>query len=139
MPNVGFAGCDFTEVKWVKKPTAVPLKQALRIGQVETVKRMEPVNKPMPVSNARKIEAVADAEEGSMVHKTIPRNIGTLVSQTRAKLGMTQKDLATKSQVPEADVKLLEQGKLQHNPAVLQKLQRVLKVKLLGDNIGATL
>ena len=62
-----------------------------------------------------------------------------VVKRRRCELKLTQKELANKSQVPEATIKNLEQGNELHNPPLLTKLQRVLGVKLLGQNIGELL
>ena len=104
-------------------------------GSVETVRKTTG-NQPSAASiNARKIESI-DSSDDKLTHKMIDTKAVDAVKRRRCELKLTQKDLANKSQVPEATIKNLEQGKEFHNPPLLTKLQRALGVKLLGQNIG---
>jgi putative transcription factor len=133
MPQEYHSEQDWTTVKWTKEPAKLSKVAAARAGVLETVKRV-----PSENASARKIEKIADQdEEGKMVIKTTPKEVGQAVIKARCAMKLNQKELATKSQVLESDIKLLEVGQLKHNPQTLQKLQRVLKVKLLGSDIGS--
>ena len=113
-----------------KKPTSGAV--------VETV-RKPTGNQPSAASiNARKIEGI-DSSDDKLTHKMIDTKAVDVVKRRRCELKLTQKDLANKTQVPEATIKNLEQGKEFHNPPLLTKLQRALGVKLLGQNIGELL
>jgi putative transcription factor len=110
-------------------------KKTTHGGVVETV-RKPTGNQPSAASiNARKIESI-DSSDDKLSHKMIDTTVVDVVKRRRCELKLTQKDLANKSQVLEATIKNLEQGKELHNPPLLTKLQRALGVKLLGQNIG---
>lgn len=122
---------DWTTITLSKKPTKA---DAIKNGQVETIKR------PLAADiNSIKIERIVDSEDGKLEIKLIDSKAVNAVKQARSAQNLTQKDLANKACVPEATIKSLEQGREKHNPQLLTKLQRVLGVKLLGENIGSTI
>lgn len=127
---------DWTPVVFKKRmDKKTELKVAQRTGQVESVRRFDSANKQSANVNAAKIERLEESDE-KLTLKMIDTKAVDAVKRRRAELKLTQKDLANKAQVPEPIIKNLEQGREQHNPALLAKLQRVLGVKLLGQNIG---
>lgn len=58
------------------------------------------------------------------------------MSQARLALEMTQKDIAQKVNEKPSVIQDYESGKAIPNPQILGKLERVLKVKLRGNDIG---
>jgi ribosome-binding protein aMBF1 (putative translation factor) len=88
--------------------------------------------------NAIKIERIDNSDEKLSV-KMIDSKVVEIIKKRRCELKLTQKELANKTQIPEAVLKNLEQGKEKHNPPLLTKLQRGLGIKLLGQNIGELL
>lgn len=97
------------------------------------------VKKPAANITALKIENKVDNTDERLSIQLIDTKVVREVIKARSAMGLTQKDLATKINMPESVIKSLEQNKEKHNPTLLNKLQKVLKVKLLGDNIGSTL
>lgn len=61
------------------------------------------------------------------------------VQAARKDLEMTQKDLATKANEKPTVISDYESGKAIPSPQVLSKLERILKVKLRGKDIGSPL
>jgi ribosome-binding protein aMBF1 (putative translation factor) len=99
----------------------------------------EPVRKPQVVgSPIAKIERMDNSDEKLSI-KMIDSKVVEIIKKRRCELKLSQKELANKTQVPEAIIKNLEQGKEKHNPPLLTKLQRGLGIKLLGQNIGEQL
>lgn len=83
--------------------------------------------------NPRNLEKMIDSEDSRIEIKMVARVAVDAVKRRRCELNITQKELATKASVPEQTIKSLEAGTEKHNPQLLMKLQRVLGVKLLGE------
>jgi len=99
---------------------------------------LEPIaKKPSANVYASKIENKIDNTDERLSVKTIDTTAVRAIMKARAEQGMTQKDLANKCNLSEAVIKSIEQNKEPHNTGLLSKLQKILKVKLLGDNIGS--
>jgi ribosome-binding protein aMBF1 (putative translation factor) len=98
-----------------------------------------PAKKPPANIQAIKIEQKADNSDERLTVKTIDTTAVRAIIKARGELGLTQKDLANRINVSDAVIKSIEQNKEPNNTALLNKLQKVLKVKLLGDNIGTPL
>jgi ribosome-binding protein aMBF1 (putative translation factor) len=98
-----------------------------------------PPKKPPANIQALKIEQKADNTDERLTVKTIDTTAVRAIIKARAELGLTQKDLANRINVSDAVIKSIEQNKEPNNTMLLNKLQKVLKVKLLGDNIGTSL
>jgi ribosome-binding protein aMBF1 (putative translation factor) len=92
--------------------------------------------KPSANIQALKIENKVDNTDEKLTIKTIDTSAVRAIVKARGELGLTQKDLANKVNVPDSVIKSIEQNKEPNNTSLLNKLQKVLKVKLLGDNIG---
>lgn len=128
---------DWTPVVFKKRlDKKTEIKVAQRNGQIESIRRFDSNNKQTVNVQSNKIERMVEDSDQKLVLKMIDSKAVDAVKRRRAELKLNQKDLANKAQVPEQIIKSLEQGKEQHNPALLAKLQRVLGIKLLGQNIG---
>ena len=92
--------------------------------------------KPSANIQALKIENKVDNTDEKLTIKTIDTSAVRAIIKARGELALTQKDLANKINVSDSVIKSIEQNKEPNNTALLNKLQKVLKVKLLGDNIG---
>jgi ribosome-binding protein aMBF1 (putative translation factor) len=95
--------------------------------------------KPLANIQALKIENKVDNTDEKLSVKKIDPSAVRAIIKSRGELGLTQKDLANKVNISDAVIKSIEQNKEPHNTALLNKLQKALKVKLLGDNIGTPL
>merc|ERR1711916_140902 len=82
--------------------------------------------------NTRKLDEAEDAQP----LKKVPMSVGKTISKARTAAGLNQKELAQKINEKPSVIISYEQGKAIPNQAVLTKLQRILKVKLQGKNIG---
>ena len=118
---------DWTTVSFSSKPKS------------QTSTNTPQIKKPSANITALKIENKADNTDERLSIQLIDTKIVREVIKARSALGLSQKDLATKINVQESVIKSLEQNREKHNPTLLNKLQKVLKVKLLGDNIGSAL
>ena len=113
--------------------------QTQRSGNVESIKKADSGNRQnVPQGNTYKLDNI-DSSDAKLSLKMIDSRAVEAVKRKRCDLKITQKELANKAQVPETVIKSLENGKEQHNPQLLTKLQRTLGVKLLGQNIGEPL
>lgn len=88
---------------------------------------------------ANKIENKVNNTDERLVIKPIDINAVRAITKARVELGLSQKELANKINVSDAVIKSIEQNKEPNNTQLLNKLQKVLKIKLLGDNIGTPL
>jgi ribosome-binding protein aMBF1 (putative translation factor) len=95
--------------------------------------------KPSANIQALKIENKVDNTDEKLTVKTIDTSAVRAIIKSRGELGLTQKELANKINVSDAVIKSVEQNKEPHNTVLLNKLQKALKIKLLGDNIGTPL
>jgi len=118
---------DWSTVKFSSKP------------KPHVLNTTQQIRKPPANIAASKIENKVDNSEERLSIQFIDTKVVREVIKARSALGLTQKDLATKINMPEAVIKSLEQNKEKQNPTLLNKLQKALKVKLLGDNIGTPL
>jgi putative transcription factor len=94
------------------------------------------LKKPSANIKALKIENKVDNTDEKLTIKTIDTSVVRAIIKARGDLGLNQKELANKINVSDSVIKSIEQNKEPNNTALLNKLQKVLKVKLLGDNIG---
>ncbi len=87
---------------------------------------------------AQKIEQIVEGDAKLSIKMMNSCAVKAIIKH-RCALKLSQKDLATKCCIAEAVIRNIEQGKEAHNPQLLTKIQKVLCVKLLGDNIGESL
>jgi len=64
-------------------------------------------------------------EEGTLKHKKMDVSFGKDLQKKRLSLGMTQKDLANKLNIPVKDINDIEAGKAKHNPGLMNKINRI--------------
>ncbi|KAJ3352895.1 multiprotein-bridging factor 1 [Entophlyctis luteolus] len=89
--------------------------------------------------DAAKMGKIENETEDFSVPK-VSLTVSKAIQQARAAKGLTQKDLATKINEKQTVVNEYEAGKaVNPNPQILGKMERVLGVKLRGQNIGAPL
>jgi putative transcription factor len=75
-------------------------------------------------SKETKIEE--DIEEGKLSHKKMDHAFGKTLQKYRLSQGLTQKDLATKLNVPVKDINEIEAGKANHNGQLMGKIKRLM-------------
>lgn len=107
--------------------------------KTKTTQNSDVPKKPPVNIIANKIENKVNNTDERLVIKTIDINAVKAITKARTELGLTQKDLANKINVSDSVIKSIEQNKEPNNTQLLSKLQKVLKIKLLGDNIGTPL
>ena len=131
---------DWETVVFKKRPNQTEaIKAAQRSGNTESIKKTDGGNRQnVQQVNTYKLDNI-DSSEQKLSLKMIDTKIVEAIKKKRCEMKLTQKDLANKAQVPETVIKSLENNKEQHNPQLLTKIQRVLGVKLLGQNIGECL
>lgn len=110
------------------------VKKAQRNGtaQIDTKKKFEGGRNMSNQSsiNTRKIE---DETEDFNIKK-VNRILSTTISKARTAKGMKQKELATKINVLPALIQKYENGQAIPDQQVINKLQRVLGIKLTGKD-----
>ncbi|KAJ3218808.1 multiprotein-bridging factor 1 [Dinochytrium kinnereticum] len=84
--------------------------------------------------------AKLDRETEDFKIERLGLSVGKAIQQGRQAKNLTQKDLATKINEKQTVVNEYESGKAANpNQQVLQKMERVLGIKLRGQNVGAPL
>jgi putative transcription factor len=110
------------------------VKKAQRNGtaQIDTKKKFEGGRNTCNQTNVdiRKIE---DETEDFNIKK-VNRKLSTTISKARTAKGMKQKELATKINVLPALIQKYENGQAIPDQQVINKLQRVLGIKLTGKD-----
>jgi ribosome-binding protein aMBF1 (putative translation factor) len=76
-------------------------------------------------SKATKLEE--NIEEGKLSHKKMDLSFGHALQKYRLSQGFTQKDLATKLNIPAKDINEIESGKAKHNGPLMGKIKRIMK------------
>ncbi|KAI3381036.1 hypothetical protein SNEBB_004844 [Seison nebaliae] len=82
--------------------------------------------------NASKLDNETDVQR----HKHVAKDVAQTIAKVRTQLGMTQKELATKCNEKPTVIHSYESGSAIPNVQVLCKMERILKVKLRGKDIG---
>jgi len=129
----GYAHQDWTPVVLRKKPMSAQdmhntkiLNQALRNGEVSTVARTAAGKNDLPLS----VHKLEDNEREDFHHKTVPSETKTAIVQARVAKKWSQDEFARQMNEPVRTVKDYESGKAIPTPQVLNKMSRVLGVKL---------
>ena len=125
---------DTITIKAKKLKHKEEVKKAQRNGtaQIDTKKKFEGGRNMSNQSsiNARKIEE--ETEDFNI--KKVNRKLSTTIATARTAKGMKQKDLATKINVLPALIQKYENGQAIPEQQVINKLQRVLGIKLTGKD-----
>ena len=114
------------------------INQAMKTGApIETTKKFNAATNKHPATtlNAAKL----DRETEEFHHDRVSTEVSKLISGQRQKLGLTQKDLATKINEKPQIVNEYEAGKAIPNQQILGKLERILGIKLRGKDKGQLL
>jgi len=83
------------------------------------------VNTYVP-SKESKLEKKID--EGDLKIKKTPAEIGKIIQGRRTAMGLTQKELAQRINIPAKTILEIESGKAKHNPQVISKIKRALEL-----------
>eukprot|EP01087_Luapelamoeba_hula_P009159 TRINITY_DN234_c0_g1_i1.p1 TRINITY_DN234_c0_g1~~TRINITY_DN234_c0_g1_i1.p1 ORF type:complete len:175 (-),score=29.43 TRINITY_DN234_c0_g1_i1:120-644(-) len=78
-----------------------------------------------------------DEDADKIEVKHVSRDVSRVIQQARSELGITQRDLAVRVNVPASTVADYEAGRGVPNQQVLGKMERVLGYKLRGKDIGS--
>eukprot|EP00708_Paratrimastix_pyriformis_P006667 GAFH01006035.1.p2 GENE.GAFH01006035.1~~GAFH01006035.1.p2 ORF type:complete len:153 (-),score=17.90 GAFH01006035.1:90-521(-) len=117
-------------------PASATITQARQSGvAVETMKKYDAGRnravKPHPTVSARRLEN-DDDDDAPARPREVDRSIQLTIQQARVAKQWTQAQLAQRISERASVINELESGRGERNPQVLQKLERVLGVKLLG-------
>lgn len=119
---------DWKPVIIKKKPKSK--KEALKKGYGVTTKKKN-------VSNKIKKNNISNDMDEQPKLKKINVNLRNIMQKARTDLNLKQKDFAQRLNLPISIVKNYESGKAIPSSHILNKMSKVLKVKLQGPNIGA--
>ena len=113
---------EFTVIRG-KKAAEEAKKKQIRKGNCEIRERCGNCE---IADNNRKLEAAEEAEK----HKTVTREQGLMIQNTRKAKGLTQKQLANQIGEKPDVIKQYENGKAIINNKIITKLERKLNIKL---------
>lgn len=130
---------DWNVITFNKRPKEIKVNEAARLGNVETFQKGITPNKQSGGVYAAKLERIVEDGDAPLKLKLMDKKAVEAMKKGRSAKGLTQKQLAQQANIPENIIKNIEAGKEKHNAQYLQKIQRVLKVKLLGTDIGSEL
>jgi len=113
------------------------LNAARRVGAVVSVDKKVTAggNKAHQGTDHQRI-AKLDRENEVAPPAKISSNVGRAIQSARQELQLSQKDLAQKINEKPSVLQDYESSKAIPNPQILGKLERILKVKLRGSDIG---
>jgi putative transcription factor len=87
----------------------------------------EGVSKKKEFVKTKETKLEENAEEGIFIHKKMDLSFGKVLQTYRLSQGLTQKDLATKLNLPVKDINEIESGKAKHNGPLMGKIKRLMK------------
>lgn len=129
---------DYTPVVIGSKTRAGGAKPRELATTGEVDRKVGAGNKASVDPDHRKIAAL-DRNDEPAPPKTISPDVGKAMQTARQELGMKQSDLATKVNEKPTVISDYEAGRAIPNPQLLAKLEKALKVKLRGKDIGSPL
>ena len=125
--------------------TVIGSRTKLRVGSKTTV---SPLLKPDQVATQKRSERT-HSQTAIPLHKlegdepdAVPKvslPVAKIIETTRASLGLTRAQLGQRINTQEAIISQYERGTAVPDQTVLSKLERALRVKLRGKDIGAAL
>ncbi|TIA88850.1 hypothetical protein E3P99_02361 [Wallemia hederae] len=125
-----------------QKPTTArtqgQINANLRAGGSAGDRKMGQANKAHQSTDHQRI-AKLDRENEVAPPPKISLSVGKAIMQGRQAIGLTQKDLATRMSEKPSVIQDYESSKATPNPQILGKIERILKIKLRGKDIGAPL
>jgi len=121
---------DMTIILKKKNPSR-NLVAEKRKGNVVSVKKPTFATNKNNLDN-RKLDESTDVES----HVKVSLSLSKIISHTRTSKGFSQKKLAQLINEKPAIIIDYESSKGMPNPVILRKMEKHLKVKLLGKNIG---
>ena len=83
--------------------------------------------------------AKLDRDTEELTHQHVNLSVAKAIQQARLEKGLSQKDLAVKINEKASVINEYESQKAIPNQQILGKMERILGVKLRGNNIGAKL
>ena len=101
-----------------------------------SVKKRICYNKKKNVSNKIKQDIIDNDKDKQPKLKKINLNLRNIIQKARTDLNLKQKDFAQRLNLPISIIKKYESGKVTPNIHILNKMSKVLKIKLQGPNIG---
>lgn len=123
-----------------KAATEKDVAAARRSGAaIDTERKSTTLNKTTKGETDHQRIAALDRTDEPTAPKPISKDVGKAMQDARKTLEMTQKDLAAKVNEKPTVIQDYEQGKAIPAPQVLSKLEKALKVKLRGKDIGTPL
>ena len=122
----GFEHQDLEVLHLINKKEAG--KRALKKGIASGIVQVETKKKYQGDPKMKKLEE--DTE--NLKVETVNKSISKTIREQRSKLGLKQKDLANKINVPPSVIQQYENGSSQTDIKILLKLERALKCKLTG-------
>ncbi|KAI9228752.1 MAG: putative multi-protein binding factor 1 [Piptocephalis tieghemiana] len=120
--------------------TAGELNAARRAGAiVDTGKKYSGGKNASGHGTDGQLIAKVDRTDDIIAPKKVEQTVRLAIQKARQEKGLTQKALATAINEKPTVVNDYESGRGTPNPNILAKMERVLKVKLRGKNVGSPL
>ena len=119
MANNKFSHQDWEPVHWDKK----------------TDKKKDTTPRPKRNAEADRLRKLEEEDESFSV-ATVSLSVGRAVQMGRHQLKLSQKDLAQRLNIGAKIITDYENGKAIPSNQLLQRMQRILKIRLTGKNIG---
>lgn len=111
---------------------------ARRAGEAVDANKKSVINAAHTGPDHQRIAKLDRTNEVAPPAKVKP-SVAKAMSQARIALSMTQKDLAAKTNEKPTVINDYEAGRAVPSPQILAKFERILKVKLRGNDIGSPL
>ena len=83
-------------------------------------------NKTFIANPEKKMEK--QIEDGKLKHNIVDPDFSKKVQQKRLSMGLTQKQLAQKLNMPVQTISEIESGKSKYNPQIFNKIKRIIKI-----------
>ena len=100
----------------------------LNKGKKEKEKEKEKATGDKKSSFLKENKMEKKIEEGNLKHDKVKLDISKTIQQKRLELGMTQKDLANKLNIPVKTIIDIESGKANKNQQLISKIKRNLNI-----------